>query len=186
MPSTFLRRLLALAILLLLLLVAWSAVILPLIGVVENRYAEIDTLSDRLASLRATIRRIPALEKHEADLRKRLDDDGGIWFGESESIVAAAMQDRVRQAVSSSDGVIKSASYLRGSDEKDFRKVRVSFSIDATLDSVERTLGTIENERPAMFVDNMTIVAPANVVPDKAPVLGLDIEITGYMWKPKE
>jgi hypothetical protein len=184
--SPLVRRALALAILLVLLLAAWSAVVLPLLGFADERLAEIDTLSDRLAGLRSTIRRIPQLEQHEAALRKALDDEGGIWTGDSESIVAAAMQDRVRQAVSSSNGVVKSTSYLQGADEKGFRKVRVSFSIDASLDSVEKTLAAIEDVQPAMFVDSMTIAAPANPAPDKAPVLALEIEVTGYMWKPKE
>jgi len=184
--TPLLNRLLALGILLVALFLAWSIVIMPLIGLVQDRYATIDALGDRLASLRATIRRIPALEQHEAALRARLEAQGGIWTGDNEAVVTASIQDLVRQAVSSSDGVVKSTSSLRGTDEKSFRKVRVSFSIDATLESVERTLSAIDDAQPALFVESMTISAPANPGPDKAPMLALDIEVTAYVRKPSK
>jgi hypothetical protein len=32
-----------------------------------------------------------------------------------------------------------------------------------------------------MFVDNMTITAPASFPVDKPPLLGLDVEVIGYL-----
>jgi uncharacterized membrane protein affecting hemolysin expression len=176
-----LRRCAAVAILLLLPLVAWIAVAQPLIGMVSDRQAQIDTLSDRLARLQAAIRRIPRLKESEAANKQRLEAMGGIWTDTSEAAIAAIMQDRLRQAVSSSKGVVKSASHLRGASEKDLETVRIRFTIEGTLATVQQTLTAIDDARPAMFVDSMTISAPAAFPPDRAPVLGLDIEIVGYM-----
>lgn len=176
-----LRRALAIAILLALPLLVWVAVARPLIGVVVDRQAEIDALSDRLARLRAAIRRIPTLEANEAANKQRLEDAGGIWTDTNEAAIAATVQDRLRQAVGGSDGVVKSTSHLRGSDDKDLQTVRIRFSIEGTLDTVQHTLAAIELAKPAMFVDSMTIAAPATFSTAKPPLLGLDIEVVGFM-----
>ncbi len=178
---TLLRRLLAVAILLLLPVVVWVAVAQPLIGVVVDRQAQIDTLSERLIRLRAAIRRIPALELNETAARARLEAAGGIWTETNEASMAAIMQDRLRQAVSSSNGIVKSTSHLRGGTEKDLQVVRIRFNIEGTLDTVQQTLAAIAAARPAMFVDTMTVAAPASFTPDKPPLLGLDIEVIGYL-----
>ncbi|MEJ0019968.1 MAG: type II secretion system protein GspM [Acetobacteraceae bacterium] len=94
------HRLAALGILFLLLLLAWFVLVAPVIGMIEERYAEIETLSDRLASLRATMRRIPELERREAALKAQLEDRGGVWTGPSDALIATAMQDRIREAAS--------------------------------------------------------------------------------------
>jgi hypothetical protein len=176
-----LRRALALAILLVVPLLLWIAVVEPLIGLVVDRQAEIGALSERLARLQAAIARIPELERSEAANKQRLETAGGIWTGTSEATIAATMQDRLRQAVSSSKGIVKSTSHMRGADEKNLQTVRVRFSIEGTLDTVQQTLAVIETARPAMFVDSMTIAAPATVTRDKPPLLGLDMEVIGYM-----
>lgn len=176
-----LRRALAVAILLAVPLVLWLAVADPLVGMVTDRKMEISTLSERLARLKATIARIPQLRRSEAESNRRLEEAGGVWTGTSEATIAATMQDRLRQAVSGSDGVVKSASHLRGAEENGLQTVRIRFSIEGTLATVEQTLAVIETSRPVMFVDNMTIAAPATFSADKPPLLGLDLEVIGYL-----
>jgi hypothetical protein len=63
--------------------------------------------------------------------------------------------------------------------------VRVRFSVEGTLETVRRTLAAIETSKPVMFVDSMTIMAPATFPPDKPPLLSLDLEVVGYMSKAK-
>lgn len=176
-----LRRYLAVAILGLIPLLLWTTVAQPLIGVVADRQSQIDRLSDRLARLQAAIRSVPELERNEAANNQQLEAMGGIWTGTNEASIAAIMQDRLRQAISGSKGVVKSASHLRGNNEKDLQTVRIRFNIEGTLATVQQTLSAIDDARPAMFVDGMTITAPATFSQDKAPVLGLDIQIVGYM-----
>ena len=179
LPS--LRRALAVLILLLLPVLLWLAVAQPLIALVADRQDQIDTLSQRLAHLQATIRRIPILERNEAANRLRLETAGGVWQDTNEAAMAAIMQDRLSRAVRGSAGVVKSTSHLRGADEGDLQTVRIRFSVEGTLDTVQQTLAMIEAVRPAIFVDNLTISAPANFVRDKPPLLGLDLEVIGYL-----
>jgi hypothetical protein len=67
-----LARALALGLLLGLLLFAWFAIVSPLIGMVTERQSDIETLQDRLATLRATIARIPELERRACIVVKRM------------------------------------------------------------------------------------------------------------------
>ncbi|GAN76968.1 type II secretion system protein GspM [Acidisphaera rubrifaciens] len=181
LPSA--RRALALAILVLLPVVAWVAVVAPLVDLVRDRQAEIESVADRLATLRAVIGRIPTLKTREAANRQRLEAAGAIWPETSPAAIAAAMQDRLRQAVASSHGVLKTASRLQGKGEKDLDAVRIRFSIEGTLETVRQTLAHIQTARPEMFVDSMTIKAPAIFTKEKPPLLGLDLEVVGYMPK---
>ena len=176
-----LGRALAVAILLLLPLLAWVAVAQPMIAFVATRQSEIDNLSDRLARLQAAIRRIPVLEQNELVNKQRLEAAGGIWTNTSEAVIASIMQDRLRQAVAGGKGVVKSASHTRGQDEKDLQTVRIRFNVEGTLDTVQQALALIDATRPAIFVDNMTIAAPATFTRDKPPILTLDVEVVAYM-----
>jgi hypothetical protein len=180
---TPLKRALALAILVAVPLLIWIVAVQPLIGMVVDHQHQIVDLSERLARLKAAIARIPELKRDESAAKQRLEAAGGVWTGTSEAALAAAMQDRLREAVSKSDGVVKSTSHLRGADEQGLQTVRIRFSVEGTLDTVQRTLAVIETSKPVMFVDSMTIVAPATFPVDKPPLLGLDMEVIGYMSK---
>lgn len=178
-----LRGALAVAILFGLLLLAWFGMVLPVVGMATDRQSDIETLQERLASLQAIIARIPELERHDRAAKAKLDAEGGIWTGASEAAIATSLQDRLRQAVTSNGGVVKSTAYLGAVTEKDLKTIRVRVSIDGTLGTVQQTLAAVEDGHPAMFVDSMTIAAPARFTADQPPMLGLDLEVSAFMRK---
>jgi Type II secretion system (T2SS), protein M subtype b len=171
---------------LLMVLAVWMIVASPFIAMVTDRQRDIATLSDRLATLRVAISRIPALEQRDASLDARLDAGGRVWPDASDAATAALMQDRLGQAIRREGGLVRTASTIQGKDEGGLHSVRVRFSIEGTLDTVERTLLAVQTAKPAMFVDSMTIVAPASMPRDRAPRLSLDIEVVGYVRSTKE
>ena len=100
--------------------------------------------------------------------------------------MAAGVQAQLRQVVTGSGGRVKSMSDAKESTGADFHQVTIRFSIEGTLDTVQRTLAAIDASKPALFVDGLTIAAPANVMPrDRAPSLNLDLDVTGYMQAPR-
>jgi len=179
--SAVARRTAALTILLLLILLFWLVLVRPLIAMATERQRDIVVLSDRLATLRTAIARIPALQQQDASLDARLDAGGGVWPDASDAAVAAQMQDRLLQVVRRGGGVVKTTSTMQGTDAGGLHAVRVRFSIEGTLDTLEQTLLTVQTSKPAMFVDSMTIVSPMTIPRDKAPRLSLDIEVIGYL-----
>lgn len=180
-------RTLALAILSILLLLGWFALASPLIGMVSDRQSEIETLQGRLASLKATIARIPELERRGRAAKAGLDAAGGIWVGASDAAIAATLQDQLRQAVAKSNGTVKSTSYLGGAaTDKDLQTIRIRLSADGTLDTLQHTLAAVEAARPPMFVESMMVTAPAQFTTDKPPILALEFEISAFMRKAEQ
>jgi hypothetical protein len=179
-------RALALAVLLGLLLLAWLAIVSPLIGMATDRQSDIATLQERLASLRATIARIPELERRGLAAKAKLDAAGGMWIGASDAAIAASIQDQLRQAVTNSDGIVKSTSYLGAIADKDLQTIRIRLSADGTLDTLQQTLAAVETARPPMLVESMTVAGPAQFTADKPPILGLDFEISALMRKTEQ
>jgi hypothetical protein len=180
------RRAMALAILLCLLLLSWGLVIGPLIEWPRDRRAEIAALSDQLDRLRAITARQPELERRAAALQGQLAIEGGFWSGASAAAIAAGVQDRIRQVVTGSGGRVKSTSEAKEGTASDFHPLTIRFSIEGTLDTMQKTLAAIEASTPTLYVDGLTIAAPAGVMPrDRPPSLNLDLDVTGYMRLPR-
>jgi general secretion pathway protein M len=176
------RRGLALSILFGLLLVAWEGVVSPLIGFPRERQEQIDALSEELGRLRTITARRPELERQAAAVQGQLAAEGGFWSGTSAAAMAASVQDRLRQVVSGSGGRVKSASEGRQNSASGFHEITIRFSIEGTLETVQKTLTAIETSTPALFLNGLTITAPPDhSAPDRPPVLNLDLDVTGYM-----
>jgi hypothetical protein len=172
----------ALTILVAVLMAGWFLVAAPLIGLVTDRQTDIAAMADRLTHLRAVIARVPALKRREQVLQAQFSAEGGFWKGPSAAAVAASVQDRLRQVVTGSGGLVKSTSETRPTSEHDTRIVRLRFRIEGTLDTVQSTLAAIQTMRPSLFVDALSIVGSEGPVdPAKSPVLDLDLEVSGYM-----
>ena len=179
--AALVRRGVAVAIAVLLVALVWLVAVRPLVAMVTDRQRDIASLSDRLATLRLAISRIPLLEQRDASLDSRLDAGGGVWTDVSEAAAAAQMQDQLGQVIRKEGGVVRSASTVQGTDEAGLRAVRVRLSVEGTLDTVERTLAAVRAAKPALFVDNMTISAPATMPRDRPPRLSMDFEVIGYI-----
>jgi len=180
-------RTLALAVLFCMFLLGWFFLASPLIDTVSERQREIETLQARAASLKATIARIPELERRGRAAKAALDAAGRIWVGASDAAIAATLQDQLRQAVAKSDGTVKSTSYLGAATaDKDLQTIRIRLSADGTLETLQHTLAAVEAARPPMFVESMMITAPGQFPSDKPPVLALDVEISAFMRKAEQ
>ncbi len=180
-PSRLGPRLLAILVLLVLILLAWNLLIAPFVTLAVDRKTDIATLSDRLERLHAVIARIPHLRGEAASLQAKLAAEGGLWTGSSSTFVATSIQSKIRDAIGSGSGHIRSTAELKGTDEAGLRRVRVHVVIDGTLETVVRTLAGIQATRPPIFVENLTISSPAHIAVDKPPMLTLDLDVLGYM-----
>lgn len=185
-PTPALSRTLAVAVLFGLLALAWFAIVSPLISMATDRQGDIETLQERLASLHATIARIPELERRGLAAKAKLDAAGGIWIGASDAAIAASIQDQLRQVITNGRGIVKSTSYLGAIADKDLQTIRIRVSVDGTLDTLQQTLAAVETARPPMSVESMTVAGPAQFVADKPPILALDFEISALMRKAEQ
>lgn len=176
------RRMLALAILACVLASAWSLVVWPLIGLSLDRQTDITALAAQAGRFEAMIMRKPALERQARSLQAQLAAEGGLWNGTSAPAIAAGIQERLRQAVTDSGGRVKSTSEVSEASERGLRKIGVRFSIEGTLDTLQKTLAAVETTKPALFVDGFTVETAETEAPrDRPPSLDFDLSVAGYM-----
>ncbi len=180
--SPLLRRIFALGILALVVVLAWSLVVWPLLELSLDRRADIEALAAQASHFEAMIARKPALERQAHAMKQEVAAAGGFWSGPSGAAIAAVIQDRLREAVTAGGGRVKSTSFDHEANERGFRKIVVQFSIEGTLDTLQKTLAAVESKTPALFVDGFTVeAAEAQSARDRAPVLDFDLTVAGYM-----
>lgn len=176
------RRLLALAILVAIPLLAWLLVVAPLVGMVSARQQAIADGSDRLQRLEAIAARIPALQEMDRLLNDRLTGEGDIWVERSDTVVSAKMESLVRSLVEQNGGTLASSSPLPSRTEQGFVLVQVRFKMSGPLDMVLKTLEGIEQAKPALMVTGFQIEVPANAGPaTQPPQFNLDLDVLGYL-----
>jgi hypothetical protein len=176
-----LRRALALALLLSVMVLGWTLAIQPLIDVSRDRREEIAALSDQLAQLTTIIGRRPELQRRAASDESALDAEGGLWTEGSAAEVAAGMQDRLRKVVAGSNGRLRSTAVVSEALEHGFHRVTVHFAIEGVLETVQATLAAVQAARPAMFVDSVAIHATGVGGGHEPPALTMDLDVSGYM-----
>jgi hypothetical protein len=179
------RRILALSILTLLLAGLWLSIGLPLVMSVADPAAEIDALTEQLDHLAATQARRPGLEAAAQSLHGRMAADLSLWSGPSTTAIAAAMQNLIRQATSASGGQMKSTSELGQASDGGQRTISVRFQIEGPIGTMLDTLEAIEQAKPRLFVDRITVSAPSwQAGSDRQPMLIMDISIFGFAAEP--
>ena len=178
-----LRRALALTILIAAVAMGWGLIVQPLLDLTNARRGEIEALSTELGRLQAIVARKPELERRSSSAQIALDAEGGLWTGLSPAEIAAAMQDRLRQVVGNS-GRLRSATVVSETGDHGFLRIRLRISVEGTLETVQATLGSIESEKPAMFVDSLGIHSVDAGGADHPPALTMEIDVSGYMRMP--
>jgi hypothetical protein len=183
--SPLMRRLLALSILAAVVVLCWSLVVRPVIALSSDRAAEIEADTEQLDHLQLVIAHRPELERRANALHAQFAAAGGFWAGVSPAAIAASVQDRLRQAVTDSGGRVKSTSGVSETTEHGFRKLTVRFSIEGTLDTVQKTLAAVETATPALFVDSLKLAPQGrDADAETPPMLDLDLDVAGYMKAP--
>ncbi len=176
-----LRRGLALAILLVIVVLTWTFGIAPLIELSRGRWRDIAALSDQLSALQAIAARQPELERRAASAQGALAAEGGLWTGASAAEVGAGMQDQLRKVIAGSGGQLRSTAVIAEANEHGFHRVTVHFSIEGSLDTVQKTLAAVQAARPAIVVESVAIHAAGTAGAERPPQLTMDLDVSGYM-----
>jgi hypothetical protein len=180
-PREALNRTAALSVLLLMVFAMWRLTVVPVTDLVWDRYAEIDAMQQHLSDLQRIVARGNALQQETELLRTRLADDLALWSGASAPAVAAAVQNRLRQVAMMHGGVVKTTTELRGTEAQSLQAVRIRFRIEGTIETISQTLAAIEQSRPALFVDALTIQGQdGDGSAERPPLLTLDLDVSAY------
>lgn len=155
--SPLISRLLALALLVLVLVVAWLLIIEP----ERAAFAEQDTRIERAIQLLARYERIIGEEAGlRAEIERLRQSDGSpdpFLKGESSQIIAAELQNQIQNMVSGEPGDIRSIQVLPETQEDGFEKIGLRVTLTAAVPAMQKVFYDIETAVPALFIDNLDV-----------------------------
>ena len=179
------RRVLAVLLLVLVVLLSVRLVLVP----IWTTYAD---NRDAIAQYQDDIVRYSRLSSQVAELQSAVDElqqsDELVRFvlpQESEPLAAAALQARVKSAVTSSGGTLTSTQVLPTVAEHGFKRIIVNVRMAGSTDVLQRVLFELENGLPYLIADDIVILSRVRGKRRRAaaPVDRLDVRfsLNGYM-----
>ncbi len=184
------RRLLAVLLLLLAVVLVVRLILVPIWSTyVGNR--------DAIARLQDDIARYSRLSNQVVELQSSVDEIDQsdelaryVLSQGSEPLAAAALQDRVKSAVTSSGGTLTSTQVLPAKADQGFRHVIVNIRMAASTEALQRVLHELESGLPYLITDEIVILSRSNRKRRKATaaadLLDVRFNLNGYMRDPAE
>ncbi|MGH7090152.1 MAG: type II secretion system protein GspM [Stellaceae bacterium] len=179
-----LRRLLAVALLVAVLVLIAAGLILPIV----DRYQALGVgISDRTAALQrfeAAAQRLPRLEREQAALKSAIAAQDGFLTGPNDSLIAAALQGRIKSVVDRAHAQLRSTQIPPVREEHGFRRFTARIEITGHEDSLARIWYAMETGKPFLFIDSFDVEARQIPRRDRTqpPMIILDtrFEVTAY------
>jgi len=162
-PGSLVAKVVALAILAIVLLAAYRFAVQPLIQAYLGTNEEITRANELLQRYKVLAAEQPALSERLAALK---DDDqvlSGYLEGPSDALAAAQLQDLAADAIAAAGGEILSAQILQATDIEDgppsIRRTGLKLRLAATIDGLASILYDLETIEPRLFVDQLLVVS---------------------------
>lgn len=153
------QKLLAIALLAVVLFVVWTLGIMP-IQEKFNRYeASAAQSRDLIARYRRILADAPVLKSEIAAIRRNRVLKDGLLVASSADLGAAVLQGKVKQVATGAAAQLISIQVLSAEKENAFTRVGVRARLRGTVAAVLGTLFDLETTWPALVVDNVNIRA---------------------------
>lgn len=185
-PSRFLQRLAALAILLLLPLLVWLALVRPLTGPYAELRAQLDDSRQRLTRYRDIAAASEAIGAAIAEARAEQIAGGAFLVGETDALAAAALQDMIGAIAADANSDVRSVQSLPSQAENGLVRIRLRAQIVTTTSGLVGILEAIETGRPLLFVDDFKLrtrlerARPEGDALEVASEYLIDLALSGY------
>lgn len=170
-----------------------AAIALPYRMVVAPLQESYQELSDQAASRRDMLGRYQRLADSREQLRQRLQTlrdnpaaQAGFLTGESETLVAAELQNLVRSIVERGGGRLESTQIMPPITDGVFRRVTLRVRMSADVDGLFRILYDLESMLPYLFLEGLDIVSRERRGMRQSPqpgssTLSVSYDVFGYM-----
>ena len=150
-------RALAVALLVGLLAIAYLAVVQPIIDARIEQHQEIANLENTLQRYQRVAAQRASREAALAELKQRAAGEDGLLRGANETLMAAAIQNRLKALVDDSHGELKSIQILPSQADGPLRRIAVRGQIAVTVEAAQRVFHDLEGGDPLLFLDNIGI-----------------------------
>ncbi len=190
--SPFLRKLLALTLLVAVLFLAWTEGVGTVIDRLQIYETGMERDSELLARYNSHADTRPKLEAQLKKLHALESSQGGFMRSESPALAAASMQDRVKRVVTKSGGTLTSVQVLPVEDDNGYKKIAVNVVVAADVQALRDVLFDLETGMPYLFVEDIdlrrsTVATRFRVRGSRAPEgptvdqLQVRLKIAGFM-----
>lgn len=179
------RRLAAIGLLVALVLAVYSFVVGPLLASYVGNRREVAQARAALAHFQAAGREIPDLQKQLDALHRQGATGAGYLEGQNETLVAAALQERLKSAVVRTGGHLNSTQVLAGGDKNKPHRVAVRGQMQMSIAALQHVLYALESGSPYLFIDNLDVRPVVDVrgtgTSDGDALLDVHFDVYGYM-----
>ncbi len=179
------ERLLALAILLGVLVLAYVGVVRPLLDDYRATQASIEDAREAIARFQRVAAELPARRAELAAVRQRRAASEGFLQGTNDALVAAQIQNRIKALTETARGELKSTQVLPVQEDGKYRRITVRAQMTLDLAAAQSVLYGIETGAPLLFLENLDMRARSadrrrERVPDDV-LLEVRFDVYGYM-----
>ena len=104
---------------------------------------------------------------------------------EAPGIAYAELQQQIKEIIGVAGGVALSTQLVQEpqSEQESAEKIIVRVRMQGDSYSLQKLVQVIEQRKPLLFFERLTIAAPAKSKPDKAEQLDIRFDVYGYFWK---
>jgi general secretion pathway protein M len=181
------RRALALAILVALVAGGYYAIAQPLIDSYADNRATIAQLQDTLARYRRAARALAPRQAELASLKKSQATADGFLQGSSDTLIAAQIQNRVKQTADAAKAELKSSQVLPAEAEGKLKRIAVRDQMSATTAGLLAMFHDLEAQSPLLFLDNVTLQVRPTALRDRSDpgsgdVIDVQFDVYGYSY----
>ncbi|MGE3622852.1 MAG: type II secretion system protein GspM [Bdellovibrionales bacterium] len=175
------RRLAALAILVILLWLAWNLILTPVAAFWQAHETRIANQVALLSRYEAALKAQEIISRQAAAGEAQFAGEQVLWPGGSPAVTAAALQTQIRQTIAGLGGTVRSTDDLPPVREGQLQRVGIHVDSEGDLTMAVGTLSAVEMARPMLFVSNLNMRTADIVQPhDKPTAINLSFDVYGY------
>lgn len=184
------RRILAVLLLLLVLGGVVRGLLVPVWAAYAGNRDAIIQIEDNIVRYSRLSTQVDALKSAVAALVETDELARYVLAQKSEPLAAAALQERVKSAVTKSGGTLTSTQVLPTELEQGFKRIIVNVRMSVSIDALQRVLYVLEKDLPYLLADNIVILSRGNRkrrrTPEAMDLLDVRLNLYGYMRDPGE
>ena len=137
--------------------IVYLAVVQPIIDARSEQREEIANLEETLQRYQRVAAQRAPREATLAELKQRASGEDGLLRGANETLMAAAIQNRLKSLVDESHGELKSIQILPPQVDGPLRRIAVRGQIAVTIEAAQRVFHDLESGDPLLFLDGISI-----------------------------
>lgn len=173
-------RFAAVGLLVVLLAVAYLAIVSPVISFYADTAGTLEQRREQVRKYRNAVNDLPRLR----DAAKRQSDAASaanmLLTGASDAVAAADLQSSLKDMVEGEGATIMSAAILPAEAEGAFRRVGLRIAFAGDIELLTTVLLQIEEARPMLFVGDFDIHQSASESEGDNPMLAVSLDVFGY------